>query len=65
MVLVEVGIDTQRAGTWGRIIILMGLGIDTQRARDLEKIHHSGGHGDRHLEIRRPGEGSWFFWGWG
>ena len=43
----------------------MGLGIDTQRAGDLEKIHHLGGHGDRHLEIRRPGEGSWFFWGWG
>ena len=29
MVLVEVGIDTQRAGTGGRIIILMGVGIDT------------------------------------
>lgn len=29
MVLVEVGIDTQRAGTWGRIIVLMGVGRDT------------------------------------
>ena len=46
MVLLEVGIDTQRAGTWGRIMVLVRVGVDTQRAGVLGKVHISVGGGD-------------------
>ena len=52
-----VGIDRKRAGTCGRIMVMVGVGIDTRRARDLGKDHGYGGGGKRYSERRCPGEG--------
>ena len=47
MVLVRVGIDTQRAGVLGGFIFLWGVGIVTQRVWDLGKDYGSVQCGDR------------------